>query len=253
MTDKQVAEYLKAERELMRRYEEVKYGRFMASSQNNRFFEPLLTPLHEINAKVQRPSSSKKSVNVDRGESSAFASKRKVDLENDVFDRNYGLHPRDGKLFVGSQAVELVGDNLVFENGKKYVGTPGLWALLTEKSPKNYTEDDLFCYGQIVKDTCTYRMGNTQSGRVKANASIKYKTLIKPIINKYNLNKDKGKYKGEGLRKEVTSDKVEYVYWNSIDELLERLYVLYGEIRAGNTNPTIRNEISSILQEIKEI
>jgi len=55
------------------------------------------------------------------------------------------------------------------------------------------------------------------------------------------------------LRKIVTNNPVEYVYWNSIDELLERLYILYGELKAGNSNPNIANEIVNIIQEFKEL
>lgn len=62
----------------------------------------------------------------------------------------------------------------------------------------------------------------------------------------------KGSKSGKGLTKELTSNTVEYKYWNSLDELLERLYVLYGEVKARNTNPSLRNEIINILEEIKE-
>ena len=59
--------------------------------------------------------------------------------------------------------------------------------------------------------------------------------------------------KGKGLEKVVTNTTKEYVYWDSLDELLDRLYILWGEIKAGNTNPTVRNEIVNIIQEFKEL
>ena len=46
---------------------------------------------------------------------------------------------------------------------------------------------------------------------------------------------------------------MEYVYWNALDELLERLCIVYGEMKAGNNNPNLVNELVNILQEIKEI
>ena len=58
---------------------------------------------------------------------------------------------------------------------------------------------------------------------------------------------------GSGLRKIVTNAPVEYVYWNSFDELLERLFIVYGEIKSGNNNPNLVNELVNILQEIREI
>jgi len=81
----------------------------------------------------------------------------------------------------------------------------------------------------------------------------KYTSIIAPLLYKYRLIQDKKH--GTGLQKVVTKNKsdIEYVYWNTLEELLERLYILYGELKAGNTNPTIRNEIISIIQEFKEL
>lgn len=58
---------------------------------------------------------------------------------------------------------------------------------------------------------------------------------------------------GGSLYKTVTGAPVEYVYWDTLDKLLERLYILYGKLKAGNTNPGIANEIINIVQEFKEI
>ena len=58
---------------------------------------------------------------------------------------------------------------------------------------------------------------------------------------------------GSGFRKILTNAPVEYVYWNNLDELLERLYIVYGEIKSGNDNPNLINELVNILQEIREI
>ena len=53
------------------------------------------------------------------------------------------------------------------------------------------------------------------------------------------------------LSANLESDK--YVYWDNLDELFQRLAVLYGEIKSGNTNPTLKNEIVRILQELQEL
>ena len=49
----------------------------------------------------------------------------------------------------------------------------------------------------------------------------------------------------------LRSDK--YIYWDNLDELLQRIVVLYGEMESGNTNPSLKNEIIRILQELKEL
>ena len=58
---------------------------------------------------------------------------------------------------------------------------------------------------------------------------------------------------GSGLRKILTNTPVEYIYWNTIDELLDRLCIVYGELKAGNNNPNLINEVVNILQEIREL
>jgi hypothetical protein len=50
----------------------------------------------------------------------------------------------------------------------------------------------------------------------------------------------------------LTNDRLEYVYYNNPEELLDRLVLIWGEIRSGNCNPTLRNELLNILQEFKE-
>lgn len=38
-----------------------------------------------------------------------------------------------------------------------------------------------------------------------------------------------------------------YVYWNNLDELLQRFAVLYEEIQSKNANTTLKNEVIRIL------
>ncbi|VDO08604.1 unnamed protein product [Brugia timori] len=252
MNDRRVAAYLRAERELMRRYEEVKYGRFMTSEQGNQIFAPLLTPLREINSKVN--SKTKGNSGTTSNVLPKTEKKKKTESRSQKYDINYGIYPKDDRLYVGNTCINLAGDNLLFDSGRKYVVTPGLWALLTEKLPESYTDADLLHYGEIVRDTYSYKLDNDpSSNRIKYVGDKKFKDIIMPILHKYNLIDGKKPIRrGKGLRKVLTSNNVEYVYWNNFDELLERLYILYGEVKAGNTNPTIRNEITSILEEIKE-
>ena len=54
---------------------------------------------------------------------------------------------------------------------------------------------------------------------------------------------------GEGL-KQVTGNKIDYVYWNDINELVDRLRLLIMSQKAGNTG--VHNEIDSIIEELME-
>ena len=126
--------------------------------------------------------------------------------------------------------------------------------MLVDK-PTQFTPDDGHTYEDIVLRSFVYkRYNDPHNSRVKSNGGYKYKYIIRPILERRGLLKSKhvsstdrvtratAAKQGTGaLRKIVTNNPVEYVYWNSIDELLERLYILYGELKAGNSNPNIAN------------
>ena len=49
-----------------------------------------------------------------------------------------------------------------------------------------------------------------------------------------------------------SNDKYQLVYYDNINEIVERLKILYGEQTAGNTSYQVSNEIQAILEELKE-
>lgn len=163
-------------------------------------------------------------------------------------DEKYGLRVVRNEYKIGNKKVNITGDNqLVFNNHTRYPLTPGLINLLTqsELSPEDFTSDDYTNYGKIVKDSLCYKYRNNQdTKKYKSPRTKKFTTIIAPIL---------GIKKGGGLKKLLTNAPVEYVYWNTLDELLERLYILYGEIKAGNKNPNLVNEIVNIIQEFREL
>ena len=72
-----------------------------------------------------------------------------------------------------------------------------------------------------------------------------------------NDNEDKNEQKGTGLLTELMwvnkkNNKIDYVYWNDPNELCARLKLLISSKQAGNNNPTINNEIQSIINELHE-
>ncbi|KAK7605022.1 hypothetical protein V9T40_006208 [Parthenolecanium corni] len=220
-----VAEYLRTERELKRKFEEIKFGRLQKNIQRAEMFKPLLTPLQEINTKIATLSN----VETAKHEEEIATLKRKFEIQSGIGDDQYGLHNVNGKLVVGCKQVELSGDYVIFkDSGKKYRLTEGLWDLLTKAKPGDeFDSTDLQHYSEIVRDTYTYKLRNDpMTNRVKSNRGKKYKEIIQPIMYKYNLNKSKQeRFEGEGLNKLVTSKNhnIEYIYWNNIDELLERI------------------------------
>ncbi len=179
-------------------------------------------------------------------------------------DTTFGLHTDGEDFFLGNQVVSFRDNNISVVH-KTYEGTPGFWDLLTSPIPLNYSEDDLAKYEDILLTTETiFQKNDANTGRVKSSKSDKYKSIIRPILIKHKLIKSVSQNEeveeeeekiisGKGLQKILTNMPVEYVYWNSLDELLECLYIVYSEIKAGNNNPNLYNELVNILMEIKEI
>ena len=64
---------------------------------------------------------------------------------DDIVDKTIGIRFKNGKFLIDTKIIKIEikiqGDNIVFGN-EIYVGTPGLWTLITENNPKQYDEKD---------------------------------------------------------------------------------------------------------------
>ena len=184
------------------------------------------------------------------------------------FDTTFGIRYEDSIPYVGNSPLVVEDNKITLPDGSSYTATPGLWELLILNVPTNYTPEDEAAYGDILQKTYAYKHHNDPlTPFVKSNVGYKYMNIVREILNSRGLVNSKKdlpapsfvtrsqtkSLQGSGLNKIFTGAPVEYVYWDSIDELLERLYILYGELKAGNTNPSIANEIVNIIQEFKEV
>jgi len=82
-------------------------------------------------------------------------------------------------------------------------------------------------------------------GQVKGNRSKKYSSIIKPLISS-SVNEE---YTGSGYMR-LQKIPPNYVYWDNVNELVERLQLLMASRAAGNNNHTY--EIFSIIEELRE-
>jgi len=99
-----------------------------------------------------------------------FASKENV-------DKTFGLYDKNGAFYVGDLPVKIIDDNIIIK-GKEYEGTPGLWELLTIKTPDNtlYTPEDLANYENILHITNAMKHNhNPMSTKLKFSKGQKYK------------------------------------------------------------------------------
>src|SRR5688572_27917149 len=56
-------------------------------------------------------------------------------------DKTFGMRSKDGKFYIGDAPINIDGDDITVAD-KTYIGTPGLWELLTMKEPDETIYDD---------------------------------------------------------------------------------------------------------------
>ena len=77
--------------------------------------------------------------------------------------------------------VEVQDNNLKIGD-EIYNGTPGLWALITERKPTDYTFQDLDAYGKLMMQTNALFQNNDPSTvRSRANRGEKWRKIQKHI------------------------------------------------------------------------
>ena len=177
-------------------------------------------------------------------------------------DLSFGIYAQDGKFKIGNRPVDIEDNNITVKDDggnilKTFEGTPGFWELVTSKEPKEYTEEDLSKYQQLVILTnSAYRNNNPNQNRPKSSRSKKWEKIINPIW--------------EAIKEQEKAE-VEYKEFEEQDDpqpgtsgvipgsglflpsdpnaLINRFDLLFSSKKAGHTG--VKNEIVSILDELK--
>jgi hypothetical protein len=152
-------------------------------------------------------------------------------------DKTFGLHDRNGGFYIGDSEVTIAGDDIIVGE-TQFNGTPGLWELITSKSPDSevYTTQDIDTYTTILLNTNA--IVNPETGKVRSSSSEKYKKIIKPIYDQH-LRPRKTSTTGKGISL-MPSDP---------NALVEMLQLRVASFKAGNTG--VRNEIVDISDELR--
>lgn len=162
---------------------------------------------------------------------------------NSAYDHVFGIsyNPNTKQLLLGPEVIEIQGKNLIL-NGKQFEGTPGLYNLLFLKDPKHFTKNDNLNYIAMLKLSKVIYLNNDPSQRIKGNSSKKYIEIIKP----YFIDKT-----GKGMNLlTVTNKPYRAIYWDNVNELVDRLALLHASKNAGNNS--VHNEIIAIEEELRE-
>lgn len=111
-----------------------------------------------------------------------LATKYLPKLKDNVFGLYYNEHKKSH--MIGNKRVFIDKDDLAI-NGKKYVGTHGLWRLLSYKDAPDqrlYDDDDLNNYKKILWETeSIYKNNDKSTNKPKSSKGDKYVHLIKQI------------------------------------------------------------------------
>lgn len=161
-------------------------------------------------------------------------------------DTNFGVRMVNNEPYMGNSPVRVAHNGDIKVKNENYKGSIGLYELIFLKKPKKYTKEDLEVYKKLLVETSAFRRDYNALGPILGNRGHKYRKFIAKLINV-------SEHTGYGLlpkRKKLTSFKSEYVYWDDINELVDRLRLLISSRFAGHNGHD--NEILSIIEELRE-
>ena len=162
-------------------------------------------------------------------------------------DPDFGITKKGRDHFIGKEHV-IIKDNNIFlpKLGETFIGTDGLWELLTSKNPQNFTDEDYDMYEDLmVMTNALHRDNDEDNPHPKGNhKTYKWLNIIRPIWYRkkggiFRFPKKKEGQEGSGV----------VVIPSDPNALLERLDLLLASQKAGHTG--VRNELVSICDELK--
>lgn len=251
-------ELIESANQIREKYRALKKGQFLEAEQRINTFQPLIEPLQELKSLVEFPKYHSKTqefpsistpsripvlhgpVTPKRLDFGILAAEYLGNYlsKNNLTDTTYGIRREGNKFYIGNREIQIANDDILIDE-HSYTGTKGLWELLTLKRPTEYNKSDLEKYKEILEITNGHLKGHKAGANIMSNAHYKYTNIIKPLF----------KTTGEGMR-EVTGNKIDYIYWNDPNEIINRLRLLWLSKQAGNTG--VDNEINAIIEELRE-
>lgn len=151
---------------------------------------------------------------------------------------------KQDKWYIGNKELKIDTQGNITVAQVTFNGTTGLYELLFQKEPKNYTQEDGQNYKRILDLSSAHKVNFNPDGNVSKLLSYKFITIIKPL---FKLSRTQSV--GFGI-KIANHNPIEYVYWNDVNEIVDRLRLLLASQAAGNNGHV--NEITSIIEELKE-
>ena len=164
---------------------------------------------------------------------------KRKEREEDGQTKYYGVwSSADKGRHLGNKDITIDENQNIHLDDTVYKGTPGLWKLILDNNPTDYTPEDWNNYKEIVVRTNLINNPSGVHSRSRPHLTKKYK-LIKRALEEAESEAD-SEVKGEGIQF-LPSD---------IKSLFDKLKLLTAEYKAGNK--ATRNEIVAILDQLRE-
>ncbi|XP_065651153.1 uncharacterized protein LOC136079349 [Hydra vulgaris] len=166
-------------------------------------------------------------------------------------DTVFGIHSRDGELYLGKKPITIDENNINID-GKNYIGTKGLWELITKFNPNKevYNNEDIENYRDILLQTDVITSSNPN--KPKSSRSEKYNELISPIWKDMKGARRKLEYerKGSGVgdKRRIKTVNQTVILPSDPNVLVEMLELRIAAWEAGNNSS--RNEALAICDEL---
>ena len=182
-------------------------------------------------------------------------------VRREKLDKYFGVIMEGGRYKMGDKYVHIEGSDLVIEH-KKYIGTGGLWSLIMNRHPTNYSPEDLVTYRDVIRATNAMTHPNNLDSTSRVRSTKKWRDIF-PLFDGLDKEKEEGELSSSSASHRrgavgIASTPTGQPHGNGIIQFLPgdikgmetKLNYLLGEYRAGNRSSYTRNEIVSILDEL---
>ena len=179
-------------------------------------------------------------------EDELIGEKARYYLNKSNTDKTFGIRKKGGHHYIGNKHVIVTEDDdiIIKESGDRFVGTDGLWELITSKHLEeefDYDKDDLKEYERLmIKTNALHKDYDPNNPYPRSNKSFKWSEILGPIWYRKRLSEwQKKGYEGKGT----------VILSSNPNVLLKRLDLLLASQKAGHTG--VGNELVSICDKLK--
>ena len=115
--------------------------------------------------------------------------KARVLSGDEDLDTSFGIRfLMNGQPVIANTRIKIDGDDIVI-GSEAFQGTPGLWSLLTDSRPRDWTQDDMEKYEEILDETNVLHQDyDPENKKPRASSSWKWKKILSPIWVKSIIN-----------------------------------------------------------------